>query len=174
LKLIEDASEIEVLASKVEDAGGVVVVPALAGLGAPHWNPRARGLIWGLTRGTSDAHIARAALEGIAFQNADILRAMEQDAGDVLPRLKVDGGACANDLLMQIQADLLGRTIVRPQMTETTALGAALMAGLGVGIFDDLADIRETWRVDTTFVPSLSDEERVAANSRWQDGLRRV
>jgi glycerol kinase len=174
LKLIEHASEIEGLASKVEDTAGVVVVPALSGLGAPHWNPRARGLIWGLTRGTTDAHIARAALEGIAFQNADILRAMEQDAGGELHRLKVDGGACANDLLMQIQADLLGRTIVRPQMTETTALGAALMAGLGVGIFDDLADIRETWRADATFSPALSDEARQAANTRWQEGLSRV
>ena len=174
LKIIESSGQIEALAGSVEDAGGVVVVPALAGLGAPHWNPHARGVIWGMTRGTTDAHIARAALEGIAFQNADILRAMEQDAGEPLQELKVDGGASANGLLMQIQANLLGRTIVRPKMTDTTALGAGLMAGLGVGMFENLDDIRATWQVDATFHPVWESGERDEALSRWSEGLRRV
>jgi glycerol kinase len=127
--------EIEALARSVPDSGGVVVVPAFAGLGAPHWRPHARGLISGLTRGTTKAHLARAVLEGIALQNVDILRAMEHDAGQPLRELKVDGGAAANDLLMQFQADVLGVRIRRPQQLESTAFGAAFLAGLGVGLW---------------------------------------
>src|SRR5690606_9275677 len=131
LGLIKSASEIEALARTVEDSGGVIVVPAFAGLGAPHWRPEARAAITGITRGTTKAHLARATLEGIALQNVDILRAMERDSGRTLTTLKVDGGAAANDLLMQFQSDVLGCEIARPEILDTTALGAAFLAGLG-------------------------------------------
>jgi glycerol kinase len=174
LGLIDDASQIEPLARQVEDSGEVVVVPSLSGLGAPHWDPDARGVIWGLTRGTTAAHIARAALEGIALQNVDILGAMEEDLGEPLRELKVDGGACANDLLMQLQADLLGRDIVRPEIIETTALGTALMAGLASEVFADLDEIREVWRADARFEPSMDPDERRRMLELWEEGLRRV
>ncbi|MCA9675963.1 MAG: glycerol kinase GlpK [Kofleriaceae bacterium] len=161
LGLIGSAAEIEALARSVPDAGGVVVVPAFTGLGAPHWRPEARGLISGLTRGTTRAHLARATLEGIALQNVDILRAMERDSGRSLRALKVDGGAAANDLLMQYQADVLGVAISRPEVVETTALGAAYLAGLAAGVWTDKDAIRKSWREERRFEP--------AAERGWVD-----
>jgi glycerol kinase len=172
--LIKSAAEIEELARSVESSDGVVAVPALSGLGAPHWQPDARGVIWGLTRGTTRAHIARAALEGIALQNVDILRAMENDLGKPLVELKVDGGASANNLLMQMQSDFLGRKIVRPEMTDTTALGAALLAGLGVGLYTSLDDIRANWKVDQVFESAITEAEREAHLRRWNQAVQRV
>ena len=160
LGIIGSAAEIEALALSVPDSGGVTLVPAFAGLGAPHWRPEARGIITGLTRGTTKAHLARAALEGIALQNQDILAAMQEDSGRPLARLKVDGGAAANDLLMQLQADILGVEISRPAIIETTALGAAFLAGLGAGVWRDKKAILETWREDRRFSPAR--DRRVA------------
>ncbi|QDG52761.1 glycerol kinase GlpK [Persicimonas caeni] len=174
LGIIEESHEIEALARTVDSSGEIVAVPALSGLGAPHWRPSARGVIWGLTRGTTDAHIARAALEGIALQNVDILHAMENDSGDKLVQLKVDGGATANNLLMQMQADFLGRKIVRPAITETTALGAALFAGLAEGIFKNLDQIRDEWRVDREFDPQIDAATREMHLDLWHEGLKRV
>ncbi len=174
LGLIKDSSQIEALAAQVEDSGEVVFVPALTGLGAPHWDPGARGVIHGLTRGTTAAHIARATLEGIAFQNADVLSAMQQDLGESLSGLKVDGGASNNNLLMQFQADILGCPIVRPEMTDTTALGSALMAGLAVGIYSGLDDIRSHWKADKHFAPAMDDAARQGHLERWRRGLARV
>ena len=154
LGFFQSASEVEALARSVPDSGGVTIVPALAGLGAPHWRPDARGLIAGITRGTTRAHIARATLEGIALQNVDILRAMERDSGRALGTLKVDGGAAANDLLMQFQSDVLGVEIARPELVESTALGAAFLAGLGAGVWKDLAQLQKTWREQRRFRPA--------------------
>jgi len=154
LGLIKSASEIEALAASVPDSGGVIVVPAFAGLGAPHWRPDARASISGITRGTTKAHLARATLEGIALQNVDILRAMERDAGRPLTTLKVDGGAAANDLLMQFQSDVLGVDIARPELVESTALGAAFLAGLGTGVWRDTDAITKTWREQRRFRPT--------------------
>jgi glycerol kinase len=167
LGFIETSAEVEALARSVPDSGGVVVVPAFAGLGAPHWRPKARGIITGLTRGTTRAHIARATLEGIALQNVDILRAMERDAGKPLAILKVDGGAAANDLLMQFQCDVLRVPIVRPKLLETTALGAAFLAGLGCGLWPSKGAIEATWREDRRFEPSMPDDEVEAHLQRW-------
>jgi glycerol kinase len=158
LGIIEKASEIEALAKQVPTSDGVVIVPALVGLGAPHWRHEARGLIAGLTRGTTRAHLARAALEGIALSCADLLDAMEKDLGRRLAELRVDGGAAANDLLMQIQADLLQCRVVRPQVIETTALGAAILAGVGIGWFSSLRDAQAAWRQDRTFEPGPESE----------------
>jgi glycerol kinase len=166
--------DIEALAATVEDSEGVVMVPALTGLGAPHWNPDARGLLWGVTRGTTKAHIARAALEGIAHQCRDILAAMEADLQARLSLLRVDGGASANNLLMQIQTDLLQVPISRPQVIETTALGAALLAGLGAGLYADLEQVRAIWREERRFVPSMSHERREQHLALWREGLKRV
>jgi glycerol kinase len=174
LGIIRTAAEIETLAASVPDTGGVVFVPALTGLGAPHWNPNARGVLWGMTRGTTAAHIARAALEGIAFQSYDILQAMERDLDEPLRALKVDGGASANDLLMQFQADLLDVPLVRPQILETTALGAAMLAGIGAGIYRGLDDVRHAWREDRRFDPEVGAETREAHLARWREGLARV
>ena len=146
LGIIRHAADIEALAASVPDNGGVYLVPAFAGLGAPHWDAYARGAIFGLTRGTTGGHIARAALEAIAFQSADVLRAMELDAGITLTELRVDGGAAANDLLMQFQADILGVPVVRPRVLETTALGAAYLAGLAVGYWESADDIARNWQ----------------------------
>ena len=154
LGFFQHASEVEALAKTVGDSGGVIVVPAFAGLGAPHWRPEARAAITGLTRGTTRAHIARATLEGIALQNVDILRAMERDSGRALGTLKVDGGAAANDLLMQFQSDVLGVEIARPELVESTALGAAFLAGLGTGVWKDQAQIAKTWREQRRFKPA--------------------
>jgi glycerol kinase len=174
LKMIESASQVEALASEVEDTGGVTIVPAFVGIGAPHWRSEARGVITGLTLGTRPAHIARATLEGIALQNVDILKAMESDSGRQLLRLKVDGGACANDLLMQMQSNFLGCSIVRPQIVETTALGAALLAGLGVGVWGGFADLAGVWKEDRTFNPDITEEERAAILERWQGAVAKA
>jgi glycerol kinase len=174
LGIIDSADQVEPLARSVDSSDEVVVVPSLSGLGAPHWDPDARGVIWGMTRGTEAGHIARATLEGIALQNVDILSAMEQDAGDELKQVKVDGGASANDLLMGLQADFLDCEIVRPAITETTALGAALLAGLGAGIFPDMQTIRESWEEETVFEPKMDVETRRKHLKLWDEGLKRV
>jgi glycerol kinase len=174
LGFISSAAEIEALATSVPDSGGVVVVPAFTGLGAPHWRPEARGVITGLTRGTTRAHIARATLEGIALQNVDILRAMEADSGRALRVLKVDGGAANNNLLMQFQADVLGVQISRPALVETTALGAAFLAGLGAGVWTSKDAIARTWREQRRFTPS---HDRIAVDAhlaRWADAVRKA
>jgi len=174
LQLFASAADVEALAASVTDSGGVIVVPAFAGLGAPHWRPDARGLITGLTRGATRGHIARATLEGIALQNVDILRAMERDAGRSLTVLKVDGGASANDLLMQFQSDVLGVEISRPDLVETTALGAAFLAGLGTGVWKDQAQVQQTWREQKRFTPT-ADRGRVAEHlARWDAAVRKA
>ncbi len=174
LNFFTSATEIEALASNVPDSGGVIVVPAFAGLGAPHWRPEARASITGLTRGTTRAHIARATLEGIALQNVDILRAMERDAGRPLTVLKVDGGASANDLLMQFQSDVLGVEISRPEVVETTALGAAFLAGLGTGVWKDQDQVRTTWREQRRFTPT-TDRAKVAEHlARWDAAVAKA
>lgn len=171
LKTIESSSQIEELARSVPDHGGVVFVPALAGLGAPHWKPEARGVIHGITRGTTRGHIARATLEGIAYQQMEILDLMQQESGKKCKALKVDGGASVNNLLMQFQADILGTQIVRPKMVETTALGAAFLAGLGVGIWKDPEEIRQSWKEDRIFEPTLSAKQRESLKHRWQNAV---
>ena len=174
LQIIRSASDVEPLAASVEDSGGVYFVPAFAGLGAPHWDAYARGSVFGLTRGTTGGHLARAALESIAFQSADVLDAMQKDAGITLSELRVDGGATSNDLLMQFQADVLGVPVVRPKVLETTALGAAYLAGLAVGYWKSDADVTSNWRVDRRFEPAMS-RERVAEMRRgWQKAVERA
>ncbi len=174
LKIVRHASEIEALASSVPDNGGVHVIPAFTGLGAPHWDAHARGAIVGLTRGSTDAHIARAALESIAFQSADVLAAMQKDAGIALAELRVDGGATANNLLMQFQADVLGVPVVRPRVTETTALGAAYLAGLAVGFWRDAREVAANWQVDRRFEPAMSRDEAAARMDAWSRAVARV
>ena len=174
IELIGSAGEVEALARSVPDSGGVTFVPALTGLGAPHWRPDARGAFFGLTRGSNRGHLARAVLEGIAFQIADILRAMADDLGAPLKELRVDGGACRDDLLMQTQADLLGTTLVRPRMIETTALGAAFLAGLATGVWGSLDDIRHTWKEDRRFEPQRSESEVGAMLDRWASAVARA
>jgi glycerol kinase len=174
LELIKSAAEIENLAGSVPDNGGVYLVPAFAGLGAPHWDQYARGSISGLTRGTTAGHIARAALEGIAFQVADVLAVMKEDSGISLDELRVDGGACANNLLMQAQADFLGVPVVRPKVIETTALGAAYLAGLATGFWKDRAQLHQAWEADRTFEPKLSADERDYRRRRWGEALKRA
>ena len=173
LGIIKSAAEIEQLAGSVPDSGGVYLVPAFAGLGAPHWDQYARGSISGITRGTTAAHIARAGLESIAFQVADIVDVMRQDSGIAMAELRVDGGASANNLLMQFQADLLQVPVVRPTVTETTALGAAYLAGLAVGYWKDLADIRSNWSIQRTFEPAMSAAEVAHRRGRWDEALQR-
>jgi len=173
LKIIRSAAEVEALAASVPDNGGVYLVPAFAGLGAPHWDAYARGAIFGLTRGSTAAHIARAALESIAYQSAEVLRAMQGDAGLALAELRVDGGATANNLLMQFQADLLGVPVVRPKVQETTALGAAYLAGLAVGYWKNTDDIRANWRVDRRFEPQMSRERAVELTAGWDKAVKR-
>ena len=171
---IKSSSEIEKLAASVPDSGGVFFVPALTGLAAPYWDQHARGTIIGITRGTTTAHIARAALDGIAFQTYDIARAMAKDMGAPLTELKVDGGASRNNLLMQYQANLLGIKVVRPKITETTALGAAYLAGLAVGFWKDLDEIKQQWQVERTFDPVPDNEEIAAAKQGWANAVRRT
>ena len=171
LGFFSSSAEVEALAASVDSSDGVVVVPAFTGLGAPHWRPDARGTITGLTRGTTRAHLARATLEGIALQNVDILRAMEKDAGHALGTLKVDGGAAANDLMMQFQSDVLGVPIRRPQLLETTALGAAFLAGLGCGLWPDKQAITKTWREDRAFAPQMAGDEVDAHLARWREAV---
>jgi glycerol kinase len=174
LKIIRQASEVEALARTVPDNGGVYFAPAFAGLGAPHWDAYARGTIVGLTRGATGGHIARAALESIAYQSADLIAAMERDAGLALAELRVDGGATASDLLMQFQADLLGVPVVRPRVHETTALGAAYLAGLAVGYWKDPGDVKANWQVDRTFEPSMTRAQAAELRSRWEKAVERA
>jgi glycerol kinase len=174
LQFFSSATEIEALALSVPDSGGVIVVPAFAGLGAPHWRPEARGTITGLTRGTTRAHLARATLEGIALQNVDILRAMERDSGRAPTTLKVDGGAAANDLLMQFQSDVLGVEIARPALVETTALGAAFLAGLGTGVWRDQDQVRQTWREERRFRPTADRRAIEAHLARWDAAVAKA
>ncbi len=174
LGLIRAASDVEPLALSVPDNGGVYLVPAFAGLGAPHWDPFARGTIVGITRGTTAGHFARAALESIAFQVADLLDAMSADCGIPATELRVDGGAASNDTLMQIQADLLGVPVVRPAVTETTALGAAYLAGLGVGVWRTADDLTGQWQVDRRFEPRMPRQAAEALRSRWRAAVERA
>jgi glycerol kinase len=174
LQMIQQASEVEALAASVEDSGDVYLVPAFAGLGTPEWDGYARGTLVGMTRGTGRAHIARAALEAIALQSADVFDAMSQDAGVPLRELRVDGGASRNNLLMQLQADLLGVPVVRPRVTETTALGAAYLAGLACGVWRDAGEIAALWQVDRRFEPGLSDLARRHKLDRWHDAVERA
>ena len=173
LGIIARSSDVEPLARQVASSEGVIFVPALAGLGAPHWDPDARGTLFGMTRGTKAAHIARATLEGIALQVADLCHAMESDMGRPMARLRVDGGASENALLMQYQSDVLGLRIERPRHVETTALGAAYLAGLAVGVFPDLAAIEKAHGIDARFDPSMDEAERQVHLRRWADGVRR-
>ncbi|MFA9479934.1 glycerol kinase GlpK [Phycisphaerales bacterium AB-hyl4] len=173
LHMIDSSSEIEKLAASVDDNGGVYLVPAFAGLGAPHWDPYARGTLVGLTRGTTAGHIARAALEAIAFQTADVLEAMHADAGMDITELRVDGGAAANDLLMQFQADVLRVPTVRPKVTETTAAGAAYLAGLATGVWTDRKQIAAQWQVDRRFEPTMSDDRVHKLRERWLEAVKR-
>jgi glycerol kinase len=174
LQFFRSAAEIEALAASVDDTGGVYLVPAFAGLGAPHWDQYARGAIVGLTRGSTKAHIARAALEGIVLQVMDVLKAMEADAGIKLKELRVDGGASANDLLMQLQADLMKVPVVRPKVAETTALGAAYLAGLAVGFWKNQADIARQWQVDKRFKPAMTATARSRITNGWVKALSRA
>lgn len=174
LGIIRSSAEVECLAASVPDSGGVFLVPAFAGLGAPHWDPYARGTITGITRGTTAAHIARATLESIAFQVTDLLRAMEADAGVPLAELRVDGGATVNNLLMQFQADLLGVPVVRPQVSETTALGAAYLAGLAVGYWKDREEIASHWQIEKTFTPAMERARAAELCRQWQRALERA
>ncbi len=174
LGLIRTAAEIEGLARQAPDTADVYFVPAFVGLGAPYWDPYARGTITGISRGTTAAHMARAALESIAFQSAEVVRAQEADAGIALQELRVDGGAAANDLLLQVQADLLGVPVVRPAVTETTALGAAYLAGLAVGFWNDEEEVASLWQEDRRFEPSISRDEATSRMGRWQEAVRRA
>jgi glycerol kinase len=174
LQIIRTSAEIEELAASVETSNGVVMVPAFAGLGAPHWDQYARGAIVGMTRGTSRAHIARAALEGVALQAADVLEAMQADSGLPLAQLRVDGGASANGLLMQIQADVLGIEVVRPKNAEATALGAAYLAGIAVGYWKDVESVALQWQVDRVFKPAMDANARAKVRATWRRALERA
>jgi glycerol kinase len=174
LGLIKKASEIEALAAQVESSEGVYLVPALTGLGAPHWDAYARGTMVGLTRGTTKAHVARAALEGIAFQVVDVLRAMERDAGMKVRELRVDGGASGNGLLMQFQADVLGVPVLRPAITATTALGAAGLAGLAVGLWEGEKALNRVWQAEATFVPKMRPKVRAGLMVGWRRAVERA
>jgi glycerol kinase len=174
LGMIRSSAEVEPLAASVPDSDGVYFVPAFTGLGSPHWDSYARGTLIGLTRGTTRAHVARAALDGIAYQVADVLRAMQADAGMPVTELRVDGGAAANDLLMQFQADLLGVPVVRPRQLESTAQGAAYLAGLAIGYWRDEAEIRSLWKVDRVFEPSMDEARRAEFLAGWAKALGRA
>jgi glycerol kinase len=174
LGLIKDSSEVEALAASVPDSDGVVVVPAFVGLGAPYWDPYARGTIFGITRGTTGAHLARAAVESMAFQSRDLIEAMQRDSGVPLSILKVDGGASVNDALMQFQADMLDVTVRRPVVAETTALGAAYLAGLAVGYWNDTADVAKNWAIDREFRSSMNEVDRDKQYRRWNSAVQRT
>ncbi|MDB5939209.1 MAG: glycerol kinase [Polaromonas sp.] len=178
LHAIKGSAEVEALAQSVPDSGGVMMVPAFTGLGAPYWKPEARGTITGLTRGTTVAHVARAALESIAYQSAALLLAMSRDAASAgaapVAELRVDGGACVNDLLMQFQADLLGIPVIRPAVTETTALGAAYLAGLSSGVYRSTDELSGLWRADRTFLPTLSAERAAGLMAQWEHAVRQT
>jgi glycerol kinase len=172
LHLIRSSGDVEALARKVDDTEGVYMIPAFAGLGAPHWNQYARGSLFGMTRGTNQAHIARAALESIAYQTYDVLKAMEADSGIRIMELRVDGGATANDLLMQFQSDILQAPVIRPTVVETTALGAAYLAGLAVGYWDSVESIQEQWQVDKRFMPSMEETRIAGLLKGWQRAVK--
>jgi len=174
LQMIKRAPDIEPLAASVDDHGGVEFVPALTGLGAPHWAPEARGTLSGVTRGTQRGHIARATLDAIALQNADILRAMQKDLGKKMKPLRVDGGAAANDLLMQIQSDVLGQRLIRPAVTETTVAGACYLAGLAVGVWNSPADVRKIWQSEREFKVQMKPAARRARLQSWDTALQRT
>jgi len=174
LKLIRSAAEVDALAATVKDTGGLFLVPAFAGLGAPHWDPYARGLLLGITRDASGGHVARAALEGVAFQVADLLEAMQSDTGRRLKELRVDGGLTRSELLMQFQADILGIPIVRPAVTETTALGAAYLAGLATGFWKNLQDEAAQWKAEKVFEPKMRRAQASELRARWQEALARA
>ena len=173
LGIIKESSEVEALATSVPDNGGVMFVPAFAGLGAPYWDSYARGTVLGMTRGTTKAHVARAALESIAYQTVDVLEAMQKDSGVALRELRVDGGAARNDLLMQFQADVLGVPVLRPVVTETTALGAAYLAGLAVGFWSSQEEIAAQWQVQRRFEPAMNHDERSSRLALWRRGVQR-
>ena len=174
LGIIRSSSEVEALAASVPDSGGVCFVPALTGLGAPYWNAEARGMLYGLTRGTTAAHVARATLEGIAFEVMDVVDAMMRDSGICLASLKVDGGASRNNLLMQFQSDILGAEVIRPANTETTAIGAAFAAGLAIGFWPSVESLRDLWQVERRFSPGMPREKVFECRERWLDAIRRV
>jgi glycerol kinase len=174
LGLIKNSSEVEQLALQVRDNGGVYFVPAFTGLGAPHWDPYARGMIAGLTRGTGAGHLARAALESIAFQVSDVMQAMEEDAGISISELRVDGGAVVNDTLMQFQADLLGIPVIRPKTIETTALGAAYLAGLAVNFWKGMSQIEKQWAMDRAFESNIEKSRRIDLLNGWQKAVSRA
>jgi glycerol kinase len=174
LQFFQHSSEVEQLAASVNSSEGVEFVPALTGLGAPHWNAEARGVIWGLTRGTTKAHVARATLEAMALQNVDILAAMQKDLGKRLKSIKVDGGASANNLLMQLQADYAATDVVRPQIVESTVLGAAYLAGLGVGLWKNTDEIKKIWKADRSFKVEMKSKDRTDRLTRWAQALKRV
>ncbi|MDM1782555.1 glycerol kinase GlpK [Acinetobacter sp. 10FS3-1] len=174
LGIIQKSSDVEKLASTVDDTDGVVLVPAFTGLGAPHWDSEARALLCGMSRGTHKAHIARAALESIAFQVSDVLTAMQSDISHPLKELRVDGGASGNDMLMQFQADLLNVPVLRPKMLESTAWGAAAMAGLKSGVFASFDEIAQSWQLDRAFEPKMQDDKRAAHLAKWQNALKRA
>jgi glycerol kinase len=173
LGLIATSAEVERLAARATDAGGIYFVPALVGLGAPHWDPYARGIIVGIERGTTAAHIARATVESMAFQTLDVVEAMERDAGVKLRALRVDGGAVVNNELMQFQADLLGKTVARPRVTETTALGAAYLAGLATGFWKSPREITEQWALEREFRPAMTPRARAERVSGWRKAVDR-
>jgi glycerol kinase len=172
LKLIQTSGDVEALSLKAEDNGGVYMVPAFTGLGAPYWNQHARGLIVGLTRGSTDAQLARAAIESIAYQTMDVLKAMEADAGLAIKEVRVDGGATVNNYLMQFQADILNTTVIRPQITETTALGAAYMAGLAVGFWSDVKEVEAYWQKGRVFEAAMSENNRTSHQKSWKKAIR--
>jgi glycerol kinase len=174
LQLGLTSREIAELATRVPDAGGLVIVPAFVGLGAPYWDPHARGAVFGITRGTTAAHLARAAIESMAFQTQELLAAMEDDSGVRLAQLKVDGGASVNDELMQLQADLLNVTVRRPVVAETTALGAAYLAGLAVAFWSSTDEVKRNWALDREFTPAMSVEERTKRCRRWKRAVERT
>jgi glycerol kinase len=174
LKLFKNSSEVEKLAHTVEDSGGVYFVPALVGMGTPHWDPYARGLIIGIDRGTTGGHLARATVESMAFQTCDVIEAMEADSGTKLKQLRVDGGAVVNDELMQFQADLLGKPVLRPKINETTALGAAYLAGLAVGYWKGPSDVTNNWQLDKEFQPAMKPAERQKRRRDWSRAVERA
>ena len=174
LGIIQHSSDVEKLACQVQDSDGVVLVPAFTGLGAPHWDSNARALLCGMSRGTSKAHIARAALESIAFQVSDVLSAMQADISQPLKELRVDGGASQNDMLMQFQADMLNVPVLRPKMLESTAWGAAAMAGLKMGIFSNVSEVAASWQLDRMFEPKMSEDQRQQHLHQWRTALKRA
>jgi len=172
LKMITSSTEVESLIDRVENTGGVYVVPAFVGLGAPYWNQNARGSIFGLTRGSTSAHLAKAALDSIAYQTYDVLKSMEADSGISIKELRVDGGATVNNQLMQFQSDILHCKVVRPTVTETTALGAAYLAGLAVSYWKNIDEIQQQWQIDKTFEPDMKEDKRNSLIKGWQRAVK--